>query len=352
MTPDVSAAPSAAPVESNVVVTAADQAVATNDYSAFKEAKRAERTGKPLDPTPAADSSPAETPAADSSSADPVKRSDKRATENRLPVLASENAKLKARIAELEAAHQAQPPKQDVATDSSPATAKPTAPTYPDHLQSFDAYLAKTPEGDYETYLESRADVRSEWRQATREAETRERAAASEHVKRVQERDTKFRERMDAATKTDPQFFETLSEDVKRLKPFDAIRDANGRWTEQPSGRHAIATEILDSEHSAQLMRHFTDHPEELSRIAALHPTALLKEMTKLELSFGGTGKPAAAATPPKLVTDQPDPPTQLGRRPAEPEDPTDAAVKSGDFAAFKAEAQRKRAAQHGVATR
>src|SRR5688572_29616096 len=91
---DAQAAASSAVVP--VPDTAADQAVMSGDVAAFKEARRAERTGKPL-PTSPADSSSADV-AADSSSATPEPRRDKRATEHRVPELLSERATLRAEL--------------------------------------------------------------------------------------------------------------------------------------------------------------------------------------------------------------------------------------------------------------
>lgn len=343
------AAPSAAPETA--------PPAAPPDQAAYK-AEWFAKAGKPVDSTPAADSSPAQpevpadAPAADSSSATPEKRPDKRATEHRIPDLLSERARLREEKANLERelaelrSRSAKPATDAPPADSSPATAAP-AITYPDDLQSYDAYNAKHPEASYEDYLDARADVRADQRQAAKDAETRARTVKTEHAQRIEARDTSFRERMSKVLTDEPEFFEHMSEDVKRLRPFDAIRDANGRWTEQPSGRHAIAEEILKSETPHLLLRHFTDHPEELKRIAGLEPTALLKEMGKLETRLGGATAPAK--TPPKLITDQPEPPTQLGKRPAEPEDPLTAAVISRDQRAYKDAWFRERAAQHGA---
>jgi hypothetical protein len=354
MSHDVSPAASSAAPEPIEAVSVAEQAIASNDVAAFREARRAERAGKPLS-TPAAASSaappedPAQTPAADSSPADPeTKRPDKRATENRIPDLLNERRQLREEKARLERELSAlrstgTPPPDASPAAPSPATAK--AIEYPAELSSYDAYAAHKPEASYEDYLEARADVRAEQRQAAQAAHAQAKQTQTEYATRVRQRDTQFRERLNAATQADPAFMDAMSEDVKRLKPFDAIRDASGRFTEQPTGYHAVAEGILESDIAPTLMRHFSDHPDDLHRIAKLAPAPLLKEMGKLEATLA-SGKPASGGTPPKLVTDSPEPPTQLGRRPAEPDNPVDAAVAAGDVAAFRAAKLRQRAAQ------
>jgi hypothetical protein len=326
-------ASSATPDAPPVATTAVEQAVASNDIPAFREARRAERSGKPVDAKPA-DSSPASETPDPASSADPEKkpRTDKRASENRIPELLAERAALKAELDALKRA--ATPP----AVDAKPAASSPApVETFP----TYDAYLTEHPDASYEQYLDERSDFRVEQKlRAEREkVETTERAARQSAS--VTERDTKFRSRLDEATKADPAFLETLSADVLALKPFSAIRDAAGRWTEQPTGYHAVADEVLSSEVAPQLMRHFSDHPDDLHWIAKLLPHQLLKEIGKLEVSLG----PRAKAPTPKLVTDAPPPATTLASGSGSTGNPVDAAVASGDMVAFKAARLRERMA-------
>jgi hypothetical protein len=331
----------AAPITADAV-TATERAVAAGDVATYRAARQAERSGKPLDV--AAESSPAQpveqaasTEVTDPPASEPGTPQPKNAETRIKELLAKERAAIaRAEAAERKAADlEARQQPRDV-PKAAPSPAPATAPFPP-----YDTYLAEHPESSYEDYLDARADFRAEQRFTALEAEkaqTHEREARSQSM---QARDESFRVRIADAVKADPDFFNSLSDDVKTLKPFDAIRDANGRWTAQPTGMHAIAEELLSSEVAPQLMRHFSDHPEDLTRIAGLMPAQLLKEMGKLEARLS-TAKPI---TPPKTVTDAPPPPTTLGTKPGAPANAADAAVASGDQAAYKAARLRDRTA-------
>lgn len=338
------AAPSAAP-ETPIVETAVDQAVVTGDVTAFREARRAERAGKPLTP-PAASSPASETPPpADSSPATPEKRTDKRATENRVPDLLAERAQLRLENERLqrELAQHRQPAPPPDARPAAPSPAKAPTITYPPELSSYDTYLAKQPDASYEDYMDARADFRTDQREQQRDASRREQDERSQVDSSIRARDQAYAERMAKVRDADPQFLETVSEDVKRLKPFEAfernehgLRDPGTGQYVKP-GYPAIAEEILSSSDPYALMRHFSDHPQELHRMAGLHPRQLLKEMGALERSLTKSDTPATPATPPaKTVTDAPPPPTYLGTRPAPPVNPVEAAVAADDVAAYR----------------
>jgi hypothetical protein len=92
-----------------------------------------------------------------------------------------------------------------------------------------------------------------------------------------------------------------------------------------------------------QLMRHFSDHPEDLQRLSRLAPRELLREMGKLEATIEKPASaPAPPAAPPKTVTDAPAPPPTLGSRPAVPNDDAEGAVARGDFKAYEEAANRR----------
>lgn len=340
MTDAQPAAPSAA-VDTTAIPSAVDQAVASNDVSAFREARRAERIGTPLASKPAEiDTAPpaeqaasTEVPVAASEAAKPRKTA-----EDRIPELLADRAKERDRAerAERELAEvrrqQTQPSDARPKADSSPAAADAPFPTY-------DAYSATHPDASYEEYLDARADYRADQRVAARDAEREQRTQREQATRSIQERDAKARERFEAATAADPEFWDKLSPAVRSLRPLDTLRAG-----EQPTASHALATEIMESPVGPLLMQHFTAHPEDLARMATLHPRELLKEVGKLEARLAEQ-KPADTPAP-KTVTDAPPPPTQLGRKPGSPANPVDAAVVSGDVRAFRDARQRERIAQ------
>jgi DNA repair exonuclease SbcCD ATPase subunit len=318
---------------------ASDRAVASNDVSTYRAERAKERAGKPSDVV--AESSPdkpvdqaASTEVTDPPASEPGKP--RKNAESRVQELLAERARERSRaeaaerrLAELEA-------KQT--PDVQPAAPSPAPAAFP----SYDAYLTAHPEASYEDYLDARADSRAEARYKAlkqEEAQTSQRITRTESI---QKRDQQFAERIQTALKADPEFLTNVSDDVKALKPFDAIRDSKGRWTEQPTAKHAIAEELVSSPVAPQLMRHFTDHPEDLSRLATMHPRELLKEMGKLEARFTA---PSGSRPAPKTVTDAPEPPTVLGRKPSASADPADAAVQADDVSAYRAARQAQRLA-------
>lgn len=345
MSIDATPAESSPAPETPVAVTATDHAVVSGDQAAYRAARQAERSGKPLDV--AAESSPAtpvdqaaSTEVTDPPASEPGKPPTKNAETRIKELLAKERAATaraeaaERRAADLEAARTQ--PKDEPKAAPSPAPAPAAFPPY-------DTYLTTHPDASYEDYLDARADFRADQRFEARQAEETQ---ATERQRRTQsqtDRDTQFRTRIQKASEADPEFFNSLSDEVKALKPFEAIRDDKGRWTAQPSGMHAIAEEVLSSEVAPQLMRHFSDHPEDLQRIAALLPAQLLKEMGKLEARMSETTTPVVQ--PPKTVTDAPPPPTTLGTKPGAPANAVEAAVVSGDVAAYREARQRERMA-------
>lgn len=346
MNTDAQPAASSAAVESPApeTVSAVDQAVAAKDVAAFREARSAERLGKPLTVVPESSPGPvAEQPASTEVTEKPASEPGKpqRNAETRVRELLEERARERERAATLErelAELKARltPPAKDGQPASSPAAAKDGI-AYPAELTSYDAFLAAHPDATYEEYSDARSDFRSEAREQLKTRTQQEAQTREQRQQAIQQRDQQFRERLDAAVKADPEFLNGISEEVQALKPFDAIRDASGRWKEQPTGYHGVAEQILGSDVAPLLMRHFSDHPEDLHRIAKLDPVRLIKEVAKIEDKL-------SRPDPPKTVTSAPRPPTTLGSKPSAATDPVEAAVVSGDVAAFRAarEAERR----------
>jgi hypothetical protein len=121
----------------------------------------------------------------------------------------------------------------------------------------------------YEDYLDARDSYnRSQW-----EAETQRRAQADAVDRALENHIGKFRQ----AT---VGHVDQYSDDVLNLKTEFQLSPG-----ERPTGENWLANELVFSPESAPaLMLHFTEHPEDLQRIAALtSPRAVSREMAKLE---------------------------------------------------------------------
>lgn len=346
------AAPSAAPAPPPPVSFAQFEAERLSADRGLAPTEPAKPSTPPADSSPAApDDQAASTEATETAPASETGQPRKRNADTRVQELLAERARERERaeraeqeLAELRSGRQ---PKQEQRPEPesrpAPATAKPAA------FPSYDDYLTEHPDVSYEDYIDARTEHRFnalQQQQAEQRArETRE----TEYTQSIKARDEQSSERLKTYIESDPElvklppaerakaFFEGISDEVKSLRPFDAIRDAKGQWTEQPTAKHAVAEALLKSDVAPQLMRHFTDHPEDLANLYKLkEPDDLFRAFGKLEERIQrGASKPAAPRT---VVTAAPDPGTILGTRPAAPADPEKAALARGDFRAFEAE--------------
>lgn len=153
----------------------------------------------------------------------------------------------------------------------------------------------------YEEYLDARDDYnRAQW-----ESQVRESQARSAVDRALSDQVTKFH-------KAASQHLDQFSDDVLSLRTEFQLAEG-----EEPSGENWIANELVFSPETApSLMLHFSAHPEDLQRIAALStPRAVSREMAKLEarLEAAPTGNGAKrdedvsrAAPPVKPVTGKP----------------------------------------------
>jgi hypothetical protein len=329
-----SPAPTAAAAES---VSAVDQAVATNNVAAYRAARLQERSGKstPIADQPAAaaaaqpDGQAASTDAsATPAASEPAKP--KKNADTRVQELLRERATERERAARaerelVELRRQLQTPRDDQPAASSPA--RPAAEKFPDYA----TYLDQHPDAPLEQWL----DARDEWRDTQHATRARAQAEQQHRQTAQQQRTEKVRGQIATKVAADPEFLTKVKPEILDLKPFDALAPG------EPAGPlNAIAEEILDSAVTAELLLHFSEHPEDLQRLSTLAPRDLIREFGKLEARLD-TSSTAATPTPakphPKTITDAPAPPTTLGSRPAEALDPVTAAVVSGDQAAFKA---------------
>lgn len=135
-----------------------------------------------------------------------------------------------------------------------------------------------------------------------------ERVAAAQHHRERVDRDeqqhqrlTAYAERMGTVLASDPQFLERLSPEVANLRPTSHLDPS-----QSPTPLSDLAEEVLDSPHAGALLRHFSDHPDDLRRFAGLKTRKeLLREFTKLETRFDAAPS-GSAPSPPALSTAKP----------------------------------------------
>ena len=183
--------------------------------------------------------------------------------------------------------------------------------------------------------------ARDERRQADEARATAERETA--RTNQLRERNTTFSNRLREAS-AEPGFREALTHDVMSLRPSDAIEPG-----ERPSALNALADEIVSSEVGPYLLRHFSEHPDELRRFAAMQtPAELLRAFVRVEADVKGRRASAAPpAAPPPAISSAPPPPASLEGRAHTPADPIRAAVTKGNFSAYReAKLERLRAAR------
>lgn len=304
---------------------------AAGDYLAFKDASdKAERA--PRFTTPIADPSPAKPaeqavstdapPKPASEPAKPAKNADTRIQE-----LLAERAQLRA---ELDAAKRPVPP-VEMKPASEPAAAKTTDDPEPDPADT-----VKYADGQFDrAYLkdqarwEARQEIKAQ--QATAfERQQQERRDQAQHT-----RVATYAERITAHQQTEPGFLESLSPAVAGLKTIQAALAAK----EPVTALNQLAEEIVDSALVVPILKHFSAHPEDLTRFGALKDArSVLREFGKLEKALEG---PPAKATPtepepepePKRI---PPPPRSVGHRVTEPADEIEHTGASGNYTAWK----------------
>lgn len=313
MSDDLVAAPAqdTSPTEAPIAHTAADQAVASGDVAAFKEARAAERLSTPKAPAPKAEAKAAE----------PAERT----ISKRQQAINDYERRIAAQEAELARLRTARP-------ERTPPT-ETNADTPAETFASWDDYATQHPDHSYDDYR----DAREDWRIARREQQQQETMRQQARAQADTERVSAFTSRLSAHVAAEPGFLETISPTVLNLRTFSQALAAG----DTPSALNAVAEEIVASPVSPLLMRHFSDHPEDLSRMARLSPRDLLRDMGKLEAAL----ERSTETRSPKPLSRMPSPTTPLGTRTADAVNDADAAVASGNVAAFKAARLRERLA-------
>jgi hypothetical protein len=135
---------------------------------------------------------------------------------------------------------------------------------------------------------EVRANIRAQNHRAGQQAaDAREQGRASSLAKKISDAVT------DGDTERIPEFLDTISDDVIQLQTFAQLAPG-----QRPTGRTAVAEYIVDADHPHLLMRHFTDHPEDLQRLSTLPPSVAFGQMGKLEQRLEAAHPAGPAPTP------------------------------------------------------
>jgi hypothetical protein len=356
-TPSETATGASAPT----VTPAVAKAVAASNFSEFRSASRAQRGGSstsasaPAATTDTTDASaaaaaPASTQKPDAAAVAAAGVSKRQQETNDRIREAVERATADLR-AENEALKRGRTSTAEARTDGAettrrPANAPATAAAADPEPNAGD--LKKYPGGEFDPKFvqdQARWAARDEHRKVTQAAA--DRASADRQAQVVAERETKFSDRMKAAREADPTFLTKLSAEVADLRPYKALAPG-----ERATVATAIAELVIDSENASELMLHLSTHPDDFAALkSAANPMDLERRFGRLEAKLE-KAKPAAGAaagTPvpqPKHVPAAPAPAPTLGSRGGEPVDATKAAVKRGDFGAFRQASRQARQAR------
>jgi hypothetical protein len=333
-------ASSATPDASEVApLSALDQAIAAGDMGAFKAAKLAERAGTLLTPSadqpgdpapPAPDDQAASTEASPSPASEPGKPGHKGNADTRKAELQREIDTLLAQRRqlrdEIERHARPTPPPQP---QTAQAASSPAAADAEPKLADFEANPEQYPD-PYVAWLDARQEWK--WRQLESQRQEQQQRETQERSHRDWVEDTARR-----ARDLGPELVESLSDEVRNLRPLASLSG-----DEQPTTLNFVTQQILESDAAGPILKHLSDHPEELRRLEAIPKYAsMVYEVGKLAARLSAPPPPPQA----KVITSAPPPPTTTGNRPTEPVDALEAAVRSGDMTAFKALKQRERQA-------
>jgi len=180
-----------------------------------------------------------------------------------------ENAELKRRLAQAEAVRQAPSPSPRPAERAPQAQVEPQKPR-PGDFQTAEEYLDARDKYNRESW-----EKQAREQQRLRDAEQ----AANEAVRQFKETADSYKAKIEAAEKEDEDFQDRISPEVRALN-IDPIVTGQGAVRAE----HVVALEIIRSDQTAGFMLYFSEHPEELQRLAKLpNYQAVIREMAKIE---------------------------------------------------------------------
>ncbi len=213
-----------------------------------------------------------------------------------------------------EAERRAEAAEQRLAQQSRPAeTAKPE-PTYTRAKPSENEIGSKY--ADYPAYIEDLTD----WKLEQRDAQQAERDIRRATSERHEAHAAKFSERIAKAEEADPAFWSKISKEIAELAPSTAYDPADiqkardAAYRGDPGARSflsrvELADAIFDSDHSTDLMAHFSANTQDFQRLSTLPPKLIAREIGRLEASFVRSETASSGPVPKTPVISQAPPP-------------------------------------------
>ena len=349
------AAPVATPAPPPATVSASMDALAKGDVSAFHEAEAAARRGTPKPSVEAKVEAPAAVVPAPTVTpgAPPAPTPEARAISKRQQDL---NDRIREAVARATADKDAEIARLRGAQPHPAPATEPAArePEWKRYAQMPEA--PKLAEFDsVEDHAAAMALFIADTRHAERTAQDHSRSVTEQLTVAQQARVEAFGAQLEAAKTADPTFVDSLTPEVRALKPFSALQPG-----EAGGPANVVAEQIFDSPVAPQVLRHFSTHPEALTRLtttpasilalpraaqAKAHIQWIVREFGKLEAKFD-VEEPAPVAVPAASPISAAPPPLPTITRAGQSVDPKAAALAKGDFAAFSQLERADRAAK------
>lgn len=186
----------------------------------------------------------------------------------------------------------------------------------------------------YEDFVAAMGVFIADQRAQERESRARLDRESHERMSAVEQDISTFNGRIKAAREADPDFDTKIHPGLTEIIPAFALRP-----DEPVHPANVLVQEIVRSEAASPLLVHFStpEGREDWNRLVGTPtPAAMLRAFGRIEARFLTDGPAAADRPPAKPVTSAPAPPKTLGTKPPVSADRAAAAIKAGDFLAYK----------------
>lgn len=334
----------AAPPTPPTPIAATDAAFANKNFGDYREARAAEVAGKPLPPVAVAP----EVPAA------PVVETPPAPVENRRAREEKEQQRINDAIRR---GIDAELARRGVAPPAPAPVAQPPAPVG-EKFPSLEAWGKANPTGSFEDYM----DARDTWREARRTAEVQQQRAQAADVAELRARNDAYGAKISAASAEDKAFLASLPESARNATPISgclAIPNCGliDPATQQPAAFGNVVAEVATrSDDPVAFYRYLHSHQDETVAVAQGHPQRWFEALTRLDgrIAAGRAPSSTSPATPPAEPTTPatpspvsafPPPTPTLTTKPGATADPTDAALRTKNFSAYRASREAERMA-------
>lgn len=317
-----------APVESSTPAPSVSlDSLDTTQYDHWRSTGELPDNQKPAEPSTEAASSPAE-PGDQAASTDATQppasepgTPKKNNAETRIKELLAENARIKAEMESL----RARPSEPQTEAASSPASQSPDieatiqSPDLSKPMLKDEAFYAQHPEASISDYL--RYVARYEHGAATNAQQSRQR-----HLSRQQFYGTAAAKALESY----PDLEAKVPQVLQDAYPVELLPPGT-----PPSAANYAMQEIWHSPDPGKLLLHIADHPDVLKEIQqATAPVDVVRTIARLQARLDASVTPPAPAGDPVSLAPKPTP--TLGKKPAQPADPLEDAIRTGDFARYK----------------